>query len=94
VIRTEETTMDDPTIRPTDDPTTPLDPTAPPLDAPGSDEGTMAMPSAGEQDGTDEDPGQSPAFDPEPVGDENIAEGRVGGLMGGPNQQQGQGQGG
>lgn len=86
--------MDDLIIRPTDDPTTPLDPTTPPLDAPSTEEGGYALPSADGQGGTDEDPGQSPAFEPEPVGDENIAEGRVGGLMGGPNQQQGQGQGG
>jgi hypothetical protein len=30
----------------------------------------------------------------DPVGRDNIREGRVGGLMGGPHQQQGQGQGG
>jgi hypothetical protein len=30
----------------------------------------------------------------EPVGNDNIREGRVGGVMGGPRQQQGQGQGG
>jgi hypothetical protein len=30
----------------------------------------------------------------EPVGRDNIREGRVGGVMGGPHQQQGQGQGG
>jgi hypothetical protein len=30
----------------------------------------------------------------EPVGPDNIREGRVGGVMGGPHQQQGQGQGG
>ena len=30
----------------------------------------------------------------EPVGADNIREGRVGGVMGGPHQQQGQGQGG
>ena len=86
--------MDDPTIRPIDDPTTPLDPTERPMDAPGPDEGTATMPSDGDQGGTDEEPGESPAFEPLAVGDENIAEGRVGGLMGGANQQQGQGQGG
>jgi hypothetical protein len=36
------------------------------------------------------DPGE-PA---EPVGNDNIREGRVGGVMGGPRQSQGQGQGG
>ncbi|MBA2262894.1 MAG: hypothetical protein H0W03_09530 [Solirubrobacterales bacterium] len=86
--------MDDPTIRPIDDPTTPLDPTERPMDAPGPDEGTATMPSDGDQGGTDEEPGESPAFEPLAVGDENIAEGRVGGLLGGANQQQGQGQGG
>ncbi len=85
--------MDDPTIRPTDDPTTPLDPTDQPMDAPGLEEGTATMPSS-DQGGTDEEPGESPAFGPPAVGDDNIAEGRVGGLMGGANQQQGQGQGG
>lgn len=86
--------MDDPTIRPTDDPTTPLDPTEQPMDAPGVEEGTATMPSDGDEGVTDEDHGGSPAFEPPAVGDENIAEGRVGGLMGGANQQQGQGQGG
>lgn len=38
--------------------------------------------------------GESPAFEPPASGDDNIREGRVGGLMFGPNQQQGQGQGG
>ncbi len=86
--------MDDPTIRPTDDPTTPLDPSERQMDAPGPQEGTATMPSGGgEQGGTDEEPDESPAFEPPAVGDENIAEGRVGGLMGGANQQQGQGQG-
>jgi len=86
--------MDDPTIRPTDDPTTPLDPTEPPMGAPGAQEGTATMPAGDDPGGTDEDGGESPAFEPPSVGDDNIAEGRVGGLMGGPNQQQGQGQGG
>ncbi|CAN5734836.1 hypothetical protein BH24CHL8_BH24CHL8_08160 [soil metagenome] len=87
--------MDDPTIRPTDDPTTPLDPTAPAMDAPGGGEGSSTMPSGDDQGGgLDDEPGESPAFEPPAVGDENISEGRVGGLMGGPNQQQGQGQGG
>ncbi len=86
--------MDDPTIRPTDDPTTPLDPTEPPMGAPGAEEGPATLPSDGDPGGTDEDQGESPAFEPPSAGDENIAEGRVGGLMGGPNQQQGQGQGG
>ncbi len=86
--------MDDPTIRPIDDPTTPLDPTVQPMDAPGVEEGTATMPSDGDQDDTNEEPSDSPAFEPSAVGDENIAEGRVGGLMGGANQQQGQGQGG
>jgi hypothetical protein len=35
-----------------------------------------------------------PAEPHEPVGNDNIREGRVGGVMGGPRQQQGQGQGG
>jgi len=86
--------MEDPTIRPTDDPTTPLDPSALPMDAPAGEEGTATLPSGGDQGGTDEEPGESPAFEPPSVGDENIAQGRVGGLMGGPNPQQGQGQGG
>lgn len=86
--------MDDPTSRPIDDPTTPLDPTERPMDAPGASEDTATMPSGDGPGGTDEEPGESPAFEPPAPGDENIAEGRVGGLMGGANQQQGQGQGG
>jgi hypothetical protein len=44
-----------------------------------------------EPDAADQlDPGE-PA---EPVGNDNIREGRVGGVMGGPRQSQGQGQGG
>ena len=38
--------------------------------------------------------GAPPAFEPDQGGNDNIREGQVGGLMGGPNQQQGQGQGG
>lgn len=85
--------MEDPTIRPIDEPTTPLDPSERPMDAPGPEEGTITMPAGdGERGGIDE-PGESPAFEPPAVGDQNIAQGRVGGLMGGANQQQGQGQG-
>jgi hypothetical protein len=36
----------------------------------------------------------SPGDPTEPVGSDNIRHGRVGGVMGGPRQQQGQGQGG
>jgi hypothetical protein len=36
----------------------------------------------------------SPGDPTEPVGSDNIRDGRVGGVMGGPRQQQGQGQGG
>jgi hypothetical protein len=52
----------------------------------GSDEDTAT--------GTDASGPESPAFEPPASGDDNIREGRVGGVMGGPNQQQGQGQGG
>lgn len=47
-------------------------------------------PSGGPEPGAELDPGE-PA---EPIGNDNIREGRVGGVMGGPRQQQGQGQGG
>jgi hypothetical protein len=47
-------------------------------------------PSSGPESHDVLDPGE-PA---EPVGNDNIREGRVGGVMGGPRQQQGQGQGG
>jgi hypothetical protein len=44
-------------------------------------------------DPTDQtDPNTNP--DGQPIGADNIREGRVGGVMGGPNQQQGEGQGG
>jgi hypothetical protein len=57
-------------------------------------------------DGDSRDPDATPPGDPrpdaelepgdpaEPVGNDNIRDGRVGGVMGGPRQQQGQGEGG
>jgi len=44
--------------------------------------------------GTDEIVMDGPGYAREPVGNDNIREGRVGGVMGGPHQQGGQGQGG
>jgi hypothetical protein len=44
--------------------------------------------------GPDSDDVLDPGEPSEPVGNDNIREGRVGGVMGGPRQQQGEGQGG
>ncbi len=66
-------------------------------DAPLPEESGSA-PTAGTDEATSTGPNEStsdsPAFEPPASGDDNIREGRVGGVMGGPNQQQGQGQGG
>jgi len=98
----------DPDRNPPDPPETPEDPGAPRM--PGErppferDPETQRAPGA-----EDEDPGGGPPMQArdedviyldapgaatEPVGNDNIREGRVGGVMGGPRQQQGQGQGG
>ena len=41
------------------------------------------------EDETDESSGGTPAFDPDAAGNDNIREGRVGGLMGSPRGTQG-----
>jgi hypothetical protein len=63
--------------------------------APGADEGDLDAPQPPMQaSGADENVFDAAGAAREPVGNDNIREGRVGGVMGGPHQSMGQGQGG
>lgn len=72
----------------------------PPSEEEAPDPGAAERPTMDDLQPTDEQPGREPkepierAPDGQPVGADNIRDGTVGGVMGGPNRQQGQGQGG